>query len=198
MPVKHRSDMPSHLRLVPRQYAQMELMAAIGEAVHRLRTENKLTQAQLQELARVDQGAVSKIEKGKRGVSFDSLERIAMAFGLTSSQLMAMAEARAKGGEILTPEKLAEPADGDRTLGLVINQLENDIDALRHALGSLMVVTGLHRPREGAEIAAGILASAPKKFHDQGMTKAFLDALPPASPQTAAAPSEPRRVARGR
>lgn len=64
-----------------------------------------------------------------------------------------------------------------RTPALTINQLENDVDALRHALAALAGVFVSHQPQAAAEVAAAVRAKVPARFHSGGWLADFLDAM---------------------
>jgi hypothetical protein len=83
------------------------------------------------------------------------------------------------------------PKDG-RSHEQVVNQLENDIDALRFALAGMVAVIADERPGEGARVAAAIRKHVPQNFVVRGFLHSLLRTL---DPVTAKAPvSSPRAV----
>jgi hypothetical protein len=56
-------------------------------------------------------------------------------------------------------------------------RIDNDIDAIRHALGAIFTVMGVMRPDEGELVADALRASVPKKFLHQGLIPDLLEAL---------------------
>lgn len=69
-------------------YERAQSYIQIGVALRELRGARRLTQDELAKLAGVDQADISRIENGrwgKRGISYDVLERILPVFGLRIS-----------------------------------------------------------------------------------------------------------------
>jgi transcriptional regulator with XRE-family HTH domain len=67
--------------------------AALGHAVKARRQEIELTQEQLANDTDLHQRWISNVETGKRNPSYASLRRLAAGLDLTTSQLIARAEA---------------------------------------------------------------------------------------------------------
>jgi transcriptional regulator with XRE-family HTH domain len=67
--------------------------AALGDAVKQRRQELGLTQEQLANDTDLHQRWISNVETGKRNPSYGSLRRLAAGLDLTTSQLIARAEA---------------------------------------------------------------------------------------------------------
>lgn len=67
-------------------------LAALGEAVRRLRTEAGLSQEQLAERAATDFTAVGGVERGQRNPSYSTLLRLAAALGTSVSAIVALAD----------------------------------------------------------------------------------------------------------
>lgn len=63
-------------------------MQHIGSTVKALREERGLTQQQIAELIHMHRSNYSKVEKGERDLSLDSVNTIAKYFGLTIDQLV--------------------------------------------------------------------------------------------------------------
>lgn len=53
----------------------------IGKRIQEIRIKKRLTQAELAALANIDQGNISKIEKGRYNITVELLARIADALG---------------------------------------------------------------------------------------------------------------------
>lgn len=64
----------------------------LGLAIREKRTQSKLTQTELAELAGLDRSYIGGVERGERNLSFASLLRIADALGVKLSELVALAE----------------------------------------------------------------------------------------------------------
>lgn len=95
-------------------------------------------------------------------------------------------ELTAQGGDIRTP-------------ALIVNQLENDVDALRYAVGVMATVFAMKRPDEGAEFADAIRATVPQKFLERGIIFELLEMFDRTADAAKAAPSSRRgaKPARG-
>lgn len=65
---------------------------ALGAAITELRTSQKWSQRDLGEQIGHTEYYVSRIEKGTQSATLDVIVNIAQAFGLTGSQLLALAE----------------------------------------------------------------------------------------------------------
>lgn len=76
----------------------------------------------------------------------------------------------------------------------VPRQVENDIDALRLAVGALFTDLASTRPAEGARLAERIRATVPENFQDRGLLFALLEVLDTGA--RAAAPAKGRKRAR--
>ena len=68
-----------------------DIRQSLGNAVRELRTEHRLTQEALAELAQVHPHYISDIERGKRNVAIVNLTHIAGALDLKASALLARA-----------------------------------------------------------------------------------------------------------
>lgn len=62
---------------------------AVGDRVRAKRQATGVTQAEVAEQSGLDQGMISKLERGKHRPRFDTLSRYAAALGLTVSELLA-------------------------------------------------------------------------------------------------------------
>jgi transcriptional regulator with XRE-family HTH domain len=68
-----------------------DIRQALGQAVRSLRTDRRLTQEQLADLAGIHAHYVSDIERGIRNVAIVNLTYLAGAFGLTAAELLSSA-----------------------------------------------------------------------------------------------------------
>ena len=64
-------------------------MSKVGEAIRMARKAKGLTLVQLSEMADIDQGNLSRLERGKQGASQDLLERLFVALGMSLSGAIA-------------------------------------------------------------------------------------------------------------
>ena len=74
---------------------------SLGEAIRHLRKERKLTLEQLADAAGTVHGGLSKMERGKQGVTFDMLVRIAAGLGVSPVDLLALASDPAAQRELI-------------------------------------------------------------------------------------------------
>ncbi len=65
----------------------MMINRIIGENIRLLRENAGFTQSNLAEFIKVDQSYISKVEKGERALSADSLEKLSALFGFTAEQM---------------------------------------------------------------------------------------------------------------
>jgi transcriptional regulator with XRE-family HTH domain len=70
------------------------LRQRLGKAIRRLRTQAGLSQEGLADRAKLHRTTMSEIERGLSNISVDIAERIAMALGITLSQLFEESEPR--------------------------------------------------------------------------------------------------------
>ena len=68
----------------------------IGDNIRTLRDNAGFTQTNLAQFMGVDQGLISKIEKGERSLSADMIEKLAALFGVTVEQLESQPVATSK------------------------------------------------------------------------------------------------------
>jgi len=68
------------------------LRAALAEQIRRVRKKRRLSQEELAWRSGLHRTYISMIERAQRSVTIDSLERIAVALGLSASALLARAE----------------------------------------------------------------------------------------------------------
>lgn len=76
-------------------------------------------------------------------------------------------------------EKMASNPGADEPMrpDLIIARLENDVDSLRYALGSLVTAMVVHRPTEAADVAEALRKHVPAKFQRQGYVYELLKVL---------------------
>lgn len=65
-----------------------DLSARIGQRIRALRTERRLTQKELARRAEIAAPNLNRIEKGQKGLSMESLERLAGALGVQPAELL--------------------------------------------------------------------------------------------------------------
>lgn len=70
----------------------MTIQEKLGKAIQKLRKEKGLSQEQFAFKSNVDRRYMSDIENGKRNLSLDVIERIAISLTLTVSELFKEAE----------------------------------------------------------------------------------------------------------
>jgi transcriptional regulator with XRE-family HTH domain len=68
------------------------LATAAGEAVHNLRIELGVSQSSLSEKSRLDRSYLGLLERGKRGISLESIWKISTALSIKPSELIARIE----------------------------------------------------------------------------------------------------------
>lgn len=135
-----------------------------------------MTEMDLSEATGVPQPTINRILGGKSAEPRDStLHPIAEYFHLTLDQIRYGNVQAIRNG---TATKKDIPA---RSAGLVTNQLENDIDALRLAVAGLYSVIADERPAEGARLAARLRKTAPPQFLSKGYLHGLLTVLDKAS-----------------
>jgi len=89
--------------------ASPAFQAALGTAVKARREELKHTQEQLANDSGLHQRWISNVETGKRNPSYSSLRRLADALELSTSELIARAEAAEAGGPTDTAGVVVTP-----------------------------------------------------------------------------------------
>lgn len=65
----------------------MNVLMRFGEAVRKLRQERQISQEEFADLCGLHRTYISDIELGKRNVSLENIEKIAMALGISISDL---------------------------------------------------------------------------------------------------------------
>ena len=67
--------------------------AALGRAVRDLRVDRRISQEALGDLSGMDRTYVGGIERGERNPTYQTIRRLCEALGISSSELIARAEA---------------------------------------------------------------------------------------------------------
>ena len=67
----------------------MDVLMRFGEAVRRYRQTRRISQEDFAEMCGLHRTYISDIELGKRNVSLENIEKIAIALGMTISELFA-------------------------------------------------------------------------------------------------------------
>ena len=149
----------------------MDLKTALARVVAEARKSRQLTQTQLAEQSGIDQGGISKIENGTRGLSFESLASIATALKLRGSQLLAMAE--------MCMEDRSPAFMGVKEEARTYRFDAGDSEALQ--LVVLALVQGLvrHAPAVAAEAGAQLqgIADATRSLSTHSWGSGILEAL---------------------
>lgn len=81
-----------HKRMLQPHHLDMDHRKAIGSAVRHFRKSAGLGQEQLAEATAIDQGAISRIENGRQGVTDSQLVALATALGVHPSEIWASVE----------------------------------------------------------------------------------------------------------
>jgi transcriptional regulator with XRE-family HTH domain len=63
-------------------------MSALARRLREFREEKGITQEELEKILRLERSGLSRIERGKRGVSLKALKRIAKATGIPPGELL--------------------------------------------------------------------------------------------------------------
>lgn len=137
-----------------------------------------MTKAAIAERIGVTPALVSQWASGLRPMSADKTPIFARVVGADNPRAFSIAygEVEMAQGSTL-PIRKAEASGDVREYGLTISRIENDIDAMRLAIGLLAGAMKVHRPAEAADVAASIRRSAPPKFRDKGLLGELLAIL---------------------
>jgi transcriptional regulator with XRE-family HTH domain len=71
-----------------------KLLTSIGQAIRQVREDRQISQEALAATAGLDRSYVSSVENGRRNVSIENLNRIAVALGVSMTEVMQLAEDR--------------------------------------------------------------------------------------------------------
>jgi len=138
---------------------------------------NNLTHAAVADHVGAQESQVSHWVTSHRPVPIDKAERLAEYLGVAPEKICARygKSVRAVNGSsvVLLPSAVGD----ERRSDLVIARLENDVDALRYALGALTAAMVIHRPAEAADVAKALRKHVPAKFVNHGFVAELLRAL---------------------
>ncbi len=96
-------------------------MDIFSERLRKARKDRQLTQRQLADITKMDQGHISRLESGGKGVSMEHLHEIAKALGVTVSHLIGEDIKEERGSYTISGNNLS---DDDTPTGL--RQLASD------------------------------------------------------------------------
>jgi transcriptional regulator with XRE-family HTH domain len=65
-----------------------DIQTRFGQKLRKLRSQKRISQERLAELAELHRTYVSGVERGERNISLVNIERLATALGLTMAELM--------------------------------------------------------------------------------------------------------------
>ena len=100
----------------------MSLKKLFGKKLKQLRVESGLTQEKLAELLDLETGTVCMIELGRRGTSFDNLEKIIDVFNISYIELFDFEEIEAKNNTVKSITKELNELD-DKELRFILKTL---------------------------------------------------------------------------
>lgn len=69
-----------------------EILNRFGYAVRRIRQDRHISQEQLADMCGLHRTYISDVELGKRNVSLENIEKMALAFGMTVAELFTEVE----------------------------------------------------------------------------------------------------------
>jgi len=69
--------------------ARLALQAAVGKRVRKIRTQQRIGQAECARAAGMDKSSMYRLEKGEQNVTLDTLARIALVLGVEMGDLVA-------------------------------------------------------------------------------------------------------------
>lgn len=135
-----------------------------------------LTKAAIATHMGVSPGMVSQWANGGRPVPAEKAQRLGDYLSVDPAKISAKFAQHWNTASNVVP--LRQGADETPLRpDLVIARLENDIDSLRFAVGSLVAAMTIHRPAEAADVARTIRKNVPQKFVRQGYLHELLQAL---------------------
>lgn len=70
------------------------LLRALGNAIRQVREDRNLSQEHLAELADLHRTYVSSVEQGRRNLSIENIQKIAIALGVSMTELIQLCEDR--------------------------------------------------------------------------------------------------------
>ncbi len=102
----------------------MSLKKLFGKKLKQLRVESGLTQEKLAELLDLETGTVCMIELGRRGTSFDNLEKIIDVFNISYIELFDFEEIEAKNNTVKSITKELNELD-DKELRFILKYIKD-------------------------------------------------------------------------
>lgn len=126
-------------------------MQALGAAIAEVRRQAGLTQTQLGEAIGLDQGNISKIERGRLEATSERLVAISKATGASVGAIWSIAE------------KQRDSANEPNHPVAVSDEVEVSFQAIRYALGAIVSAIALTKPTVGEAIESG-LRNVPVEF----------------------------------
>lgn len=143
---------------------------ALGKAIAHFRAAaDGMSQVTLAEKAGTEQPAISRIEKGKQEVTAPTLAKIALALGVTVSQIWAMAESNL--APLPARANKARPVKGNKAAAV-----PDELKAVNWILAAVIGYLGASRPDE-APVLIAALERLPEDFRTTGPGKSMLDQL---------------------
>ncbi len=134
--------------------APAPMVARLGEALRAVRVERALTQGDLAAIAGVSANAISQAERGKRGLSVETLYRLAHKLSLTVDELL--------GGEVARGYRLARRLPPRRSLEGPVALLDDPRAGLRAFLVRIPARRSAaphiaHKGKELVAVGAGLV-----------------------------------------
>lgn len=102
----------------------MSLKKLFGKKLKQLRVESGLTQEKLAELLDLETGTVCMIELGRRGTSFENLEKIIDVFNISYIELFDFEEIEAKNNTVKSITKELNELD-DKELRFILKYIKD-------------------------------------------------------------------------
>lgn len=148
-----------------------------------------LTEEGVGAIVGVSQGQISHWTSGRLPVPAKRALKLAAALSIDDPGEISVAYR-----DVVSRAKAAPPGVDERRPDLMIARLENDIDALRYALGAIVTAMTAHRPAEAGDVARALRKHVPAKFVKRGYVHELLSVLEKARESRSA--TAPRRAER--
>lgn len=136
-----------------------------------------LTHEAVGEHVGVTAGQVSHWVTGRRPVPVERAEKLATYLGIAPERICARYARLTKTGSGVALVSHAGTKGDERRHDLIVARLENDVDALRYAMGALVSAMVIHRPAEASDVARVLRKHVPAKFVNHGFVAELLKAL---------------------
>jgi two-component system response regulator len=114
-----------------------DFKSSLGYAIRKARSEQHITQEELADRAGLQRTYVSDVERGRRNISLESIEKLAKALKLSISKLFA------RMGKGATHNPLVEI--------LMVEDTPSDVELTVHSFREAKITNVLHVARDGAE-----------------------------------------------